>query len=156
VANQAITITKNFDLNKITLDLTRQLEIAGKVIRKEHVQRLERGQGVKGPLAKLKSSTIAKKTKGDYPTNASKPLVNTGDMRNLVYKVDKQKQEVNIYPGRDKLYKGTKVTMSDVGGFHQKGNTNLPKREWFGISNDANQRSERLMEERIEQELRRA
>lgn len=156
MAKQAITITKNFDLNKITLDLTRQLEIAGKVIRKEHVQRLERGQGVKGPLAKLKSSTIAKKTKGDYPTNASKPLVNTGKMRNLVYKVDKQKQEVNIYPGRDKFYKGTRVTMSDVGAFHQEGAGNLPKREWFGYTAKSEKDIVKRIELEIERQIKRA
>jgi hypothetical protein len=87
VAKQAIVVTTDFDLNKITLDLTKELNRAGEIIHEDHFQRLERGQGVKGALVPSKKAS-------------GKTLVNTGKMRNLVTKkATKQKQEVNLHPG---------------------------------------------------------
>jgi|TARA_B100000315_G_C14355980_1_gene486191 hypothetical protein len=147
----SVTVEMDFDLKRINFNFSKELNKVGEIIKRDHYQRLERGEGVDGSQMKsLSPNTIS--AKGN-----NKILVDTGQMRNLVIdKASKTNQAVVIHPGEKRQYKGTSVTMSDVGGFHQKGNTNLPKREWFGISNDANQRSERLMEERIEQELRRA
>ena len=147
----SVTVEMDFDLKRINFNFSKELNKVGEIIKRDHYQRLERGEGVDGSQMKsLSPNTIS--AKGN-----NKILVDTGQMRNLVFdKASKTNQAVVIHPGERRRYKGANVTMSDVGGFHQKGNTNLPKREWFGISNDANQRSERLMEERIEQELRRA
>ena len=43
-------MTKNFDLKKINLDLTKELNQAGQIIKEDHFQRLDRGQGVDGPM----------------------------------------------------------------------------------------------------------
>ena len=157
----SVTVEMDFDLKRINFNFSKELNKVGEIIKRDHYQRLERGEGVDGSQMRgLKPATIASKSKSKdrrISANANKILVGTEQMRNLVIdKASKTNQAVVIHPGEKRRYKGTSVTMSDVGGFHQKGNTNLPKREWFGISNDANQRSERLMEERIEQELRRA
>ena len=147
----SVTVEMDFDLKRINFNFSKELNKVGEIIKRDHYQRLERGEGVDGSQMKSLSPNTTS-AKGN-----NKILVDTGQMRNLVIdKASKTNQAVVIHPGEKRRYKGTSVTMSDVGGFHQKGNTNLPKREWFGISNDANQRSERLMEERIEQELRRA
>ena len=132
MSKSAITIEKNFNLNKIKLDLHRELNQAAQIIRKDHYQRLEKGQGVDGSQMKsLKSSTI--KRKGN-----DKILVDTGKMRNLIIeKATPTNQIVEIHPERKQKYKDSGVTMSDVGEFHQKGAGNLPKREWFGISKKA-------------------
>ena len=176
----SVTVEMDFDLKRINFNFSKELNKVGEIIKRDHYQRLERGEGVDGSQMKsLSPNTIS--AKGN-----NKILVDTGQMRNLVIdKASKTNQAVVIHPGEKRQYKGTSVTMSDVGGFHQKGTSpytitpkkarilafqgsdgmvftkkvnhpGLPKREWFGISNDANQRSERLMEERIEQELRRA
>lgn len=144
MAERAITVTKNFDLNKITLDLTKELNRAGEIIHEDHFQRLEKGQGVKGALKP------SKKTSG-------KTLVNTGKMRNLVIeKAKKDKQEVEIHPGRKETYPGTNVTMADVGAFHQEGAGNLPVREWFGITKKAEKRILKMVELEIERQIKRA
>lgn len=144
MANQAITMTKNFDLKKINLDLTKELNLAGQIIKEDHFKRLDRGQGVSGPMIP------SQKTSG-------KTLVNTGKMRKLVIdKATKMNQEVIVHPGEKQTYKGTDVTMSDVGGFHQFGAGNLPVREWFGITKKAEKRIVKMMELEIEREIKRA
>jgi len=140
----SVTVTKNFDLNKINLDLTKELNLAGQIIRDDHFKRLERGQGVDGPMIPSKKKS-------------GKTLVETGKMRKLVIdKATKLNQEVEIHPGRKQTYPGTDVTMSDVGGFHQSGAGNLPVRKWFGITKKAEARIVKMMELEIEREIRRA
>ena len=150
MANQAITMTKNFDLKKINLDLTKELNLAGQIIREDHFKRLERGMGVGGPMKNLKGATVDAK-------GFDQILVKSGKMRNLVIdKASKTNQEVVIHPGEKQTYKGTDVTMSDVGGFHQSGAGNLPVREWFGITKKAEKRIVKMMELEIEREIKRA
>ena len=145
-----VEVTMDFNLAKINLDLSKELNTIGQIIKKDHYQRLESGQGVKGGMQQLRSSTIKKKGHG-------KILVDTGKMRNLVIEeATKANQMVEIHPGRKERYKGSNVTMSDVGGFHQSGAGNLPKREWFGITKDAEKRAFKHIELRIEQEINRA
>ena len=144
MANQAITMTKNFNLKKINLDLTKELNLAGQIIKEDHFKRLDRGQGVSGPMIP------SQKTSG-------KTLVNTGKMRKLVIdKATKMNQEVVVHPGEKQTYKGTDVTMSDVGEFHQFGAGNLPVREWFGITKKAEKLIVKMMELEIEREIKRA
>ena len=176
----SITVTKNFDLGKINLDLHKELNLCGQIIKKDHYQRLEKGEGVDGSqMQALSPNTVA--SKGN-----SKILVKSGKMRKLlIEKASKSKQQVELHPGRKQKYKGTSVTMSDVGGYHQTGTepykivpikakklafkttggwvfTNkvnhpgLPKREWFGISDEAEKKCMDLMEMRIEKEIDRA
>ena len=150
MANQAITMTKNFDLKKINLDLTKELNQAGRIIREDHFKRLERGMGVGGPMKNLKGATVDAK-------GFDQILVKSGKMRNLVIdKASKTNQEVVIHPGEKQTYKGTDVTMSDVGGFHQSGAGNLPVREWFGITDKVEKDAFRLIEMRIEREIQNA
>jgi len=137
-------MTKNFDLKKINLDLTKELNQAGQIIREDHFKRLDRGMGVSGPMLP------SKKTGG-------KTLVRSGKMRKLVIeKASKMNQEVVIHPGEKQTYKDTDVTMSDVGGFHQFGAGNLPVREWFGITKKAEQRIVKMMELEIDREIKSA
>ena len=144
MAKTAITVTKNFDLNRINLDLTKELNTAGQIVRKDHFQRLEQGLGVKGVLTPSKKAT-------------GKTLVRTGKMRNLVVdKATKAKQQVNIHPGEKQTYPNSNITMSDVGGFHQEGAGNLPKREWFGITVKAEKDIMKMVELEIERQIKRA
>ena len=146
MANQAITVTKNFDLNKITLDLTKELNRGAQIIKEDHFQRLEKGQGVRGALIPSQKAS-------------GKTLVDTGKMRNLVIdKATKQNQEANIHPGEKQKYPGTKVTMSDVGGFHQEGHSKgyFPKREWFGVTTKAEKRIMKMVELEIGRQIKRA
>ena len=144
MANQAITVTKNFDLNKITLDLTKELNRSAQIIKEDHFQRLEKGQGVKGALQRSEKKS-------------GKTLVESGKMRNLVIeKATKENQEAEIHPGEKQKYPGTNVTMSDVGGFHQRGEGNLPVREWFGVTKKVEKRIMKMVELEIGRQIKRA
>ena len=46
--------------------------------------------------------------------------------------------------------------MEDVGAFHQSGAGNLPKREWFGITQKAEKRIIKMVELEIERQIKRA
>ena len=62
-----VKVVKNFDLGKIKFDLSKELNLAGQIIRKDHFQRLERGKGVKGTnMRALKPATIKEKAQVRY------------------------------------------------------------------------------------------
>ena len=129
-----IDLEKKFNLKKIKLDLHKELNDAGAVIKKDHFSRLERGQGVTAPLKNLKDSTIASK-------GFDQILVHTGKMRNLILnRANKNKQETN----------------EEIGLFHQTGAGKLPKREWFGITKDAESKCLKLIELKIDRILNNA
>jgi len=144
-----VKVEKNFDLSRIKFDLSKELNLAGQIIRKDHFQRLEKGQGVNGnKMEELKPTTIKRK-------GSSKILVDTGKMRNLVIKkANKKNQVVEIFPGKKATRNG--VTNQEIGYYHQTGAGHLPEREWFGISKQAEIDAIKMVEMRIEQELNRA
>lgn len=141
-----IKVEMNFDFSKIDLDLSKELNMAGQIIRKDHSKRLESGRGVNGArMQNLKPATIKRK-------GFDQILVNEGKMKNLIVeKATKDKQEVIIKPGDKKKRNG--VTNQQIGYYHQTGQGRLPKREWFGISKEAQDKSEELMKRRIIQEV---
>ena len=164
----SVTVTKNFDLGKINLDVHKELNLCGEIIKKDHYQRLEKGQGVDGSqMQSLASATIEQKAESRdsvISSNASKILVGTGAMRKLrVKKATKSNQEIVLWVGQNKRYgtistkgyPGSKVTPAEAGLNHQKGR-GVPKREWFGISEKAEKKCVDLIEMRIEKELNRA
>ena len=139
-------VEMNFDLKRIRLDLSKELNLAAQIIRKDHTDRLNNGVGVNG--SKMK----ALKTGQTAPI-----LIDTGKMKNLVAsKATKKNQVVTINPGVKQTYPGTNLTMSDVGGFHQSGAGNLPRREWFGITKEVEKNILQMVDARISQEIRRA
>ena len=146
-----ISMKADFNLKKINLDLSKELNLAGQIISKDHFTRLEKGQDVYGrQMADLEDATIERK-------GFNQILVNSGKMRNLIVdKATKTKQEALVHPGEKQKYKNSKVTMSDVGGFHQRGSSNLPKREWFGVSTKAETNILKMISQRIDREIRRA
>ena len=137
----------NFNLDKINLDLHRELNRAGEIISRDHYQRLESGKDVSGSqMRALSPKTIAKK-------GHSKILVDTDQMRNLeIDRATKTNQVVEVHPGRIRKYKGTNLTMADVGTKHQLG-IGVHKREWFGISLDAEKRIMQFMRDKIRREV---
>ena len=147
----SVKVEMDFDLTKINLDLSRELNFIGDIIRKDHFQRLEKGKGVNGAgMQPLKTATIRKK-------GSNKILVDSGKMRKLkLKKATTNNQIAEVHPGKIQKYKNSNLTMSDVGELHQYGTKNLPVREWFGISVDAEQRSLRHIELRIEEEIKNA
>jgi len=144
-----IKITKNFDLSKIRLDLTKELNLAAQILKKDHFQRLEKGIDANGK--RLKPSQKVELGLG------GKTLVESGQMRNLVIKkATKSKQVASLAPGSKRPYKGKNVTPADVGYYHQTGSGRLPKREWFGVTNKTAKDILKMIEMAIEREIRNA
>tara|TARA_R100000008_G_scaffold13084_1_gene6471 strand:- start:442 stop:891 length:450 start_codon:yes stop_codon:yes gene_type:complete len=145
-----INIAKNFNLNNITLDLSKELNYAGDIIVKDHVARLERGQDANEKQMKpLAESTI--KAKG-----FNQILVEKDKMRHLVRtKASASKQSVTIKPGDKEKRKGG-LTNIEIAAFHQEGGPNLPKREWFGISRKAEKKAMDMVEKRIDKMIKNA
>jgi len=145
-----INVTKNFNLNNIKLDLSKELNYAGDIIVKDHFQRLEKGLDANEKSMKpLKESTI--KAKG-----FNQILVDKDKMRRLVRtQATKAKQRVLIKPGDKQKRKGG-VTNADIGSFHQSGGKNLPKRQWFGVTKTAEKKSLKLIENVIDRAIRNA
>jgi len=146
-----ITVEIDFDLGRINLDFHRELNIIGRMVREDHTKRLQRGVDVNGnQMTPLADATIERK-------GFNQILWDTGQMGNLVIdKADKTNQTVVIHPGAKR--KRGKVTSQDIGGFHQRGYepNNLPQRKWFGISKRAEAKAIKMIELRMEREIRRA
>ena len=143
-----VKVEMDFNLGNIKLNLSRELNQAGNIIKQDHFTRLERGMGVNGPMKNLAESTIIAK-------GFDQILVHTDKMRNLVMEdANKENQTVTLYPGK-KQRRGN-VTSQEIGAFHQEGGGNLPKREWFGITKKAENRCTKIIENRIDKILKSA
>ena len=147
----SVTVTKNFDLGKINLDLSRELNEAADIVVLDIENGIKYGRDITGsPMAKLQPDTIADKRKKGYSSPRT-ALFATGTMKKVYIpkskRANKTRQVVEIIVAKKR---------DDVGVYHQKGGGNLPKREWFGISKTAEKRAFNLLEMRVEQELRRA
>ncbi len=147
----SVTVTKNFDLGKINLDLSRELNEAADIVVLDIENGIKYGRDITGsPMTKLQPDTIADKRKKGYESPRT-ALFATGTMKKVYIpkskRANKTRQVVEIIAAKKR---------DDVGVYHQKGGGNLPKREWFGISKTAEKRAFNLLEMRVEQELRRA
>ena len=142
-----VKVEMDFDLGNIKLNLSRELNQAGNIIKQDHFTRLERGMGVNGPMKNLAESTIIAK-------GFDQILVNTDKMRNLVMEdATKGNQTVTLYPGK-KQRRGN-VTNQQIGYYHQEGD-GVPQREWFGITKKAENRCTKIIENRIDKILKSA
>ena len=159
MAEQGITVTTNFDLKKITLDLHKELNLAAGMIIKDIVKNNEKGLDIEGKKFKpLKASTIkAKRAKGS--SDPSRALYDTGRMLGrgsvkgtggrgpyISKRAKKMDQESHVSIAKDR---------EDIGAYHNEGR-GVPKREWFGISKKAEKDIMRMAELRIEEMIRRA
>jgi len=156
VAERAITITKNFDLNKISLDFTKELNLSGGMVIKDIVKKNRGGLDINGSTIKpLRPNTIAAK-RGSDPSRAlydTGLMIGRGSVKGvggrgpyLSKKAKKTDQETIVSVAKDR---------ESIGVYHNEG-MGLPKREWFGISEDAIRDIMRMVELRIEDRIKRA
>ena len=175
-----IDISKKFDLNKISFDLSGEINESAKAIVKDHDKRLSFGQGVNGKqMAALKPSTIHSKRNSGY-SKPRTPLYATGTMKNIeiTKKANKASQEARIAPDEDRR---------KIGAYHQEGikphkivaknakvlyplfnskgkkfgaksgdHPGTPAREWFGISVEVEKNLLKRMGRQIERRLKNA
>ena len=153
------------NLDKITFDFHEQLNEIARIVRSDIAETVRSGSGVtstggKAGLTALKKSTITAKERSRdsrIRKNASKPLVGTGSMINLVInEATKTNQIAKLHGGRKKPYSAISVayssqaTPAEVGAYHQE------NRPWFGISKDVEKRIERYVSLEMDKRLARA
>jgi len=159
VAKQAITVTTDFDLKKITLNLTKEINLAAGMIIKDIVKKNQDGLDINGSAIKpLAALTIElKRAKGSSdPTRAlydTGRMIGRGSVKGvggrgpwISKRAKKTNQESNVSIAKDR---------EAIGFYHNEG-IGVPQREWFGISNDAEKDIVRMVELRIEDMIRRA
>jgi len=138
-----IDISKKFNLDKVSFDLSSEINESAKAVVEDHEKRLSFGQGVDGrPMAKLKPLTIQGKRKQGY-AKPRVPLYATGTLKDvkITKKASKTNQEARIMPDE---------TRREIGAFHQEGGGKLPKREWFGVTEKVEERLLKRMGRQIE------
>jgi hypothetical protein len=152
-----IEIEKNFDLGKIHFDLHKELNLAAQIIIKDITGRVDKGVDLSNSALKpLKSTTIKAKRRKGSPRPET-PLYDTGRMAGrgskkgiggrglyITDRATKAKQQVTLSTARDRR---------EIGNYHNEGAGRLPKREWFGISKDAENSIDKMVEMRIERML---
>jgi len=147
-----IDISKKFNLKKISFNLSKEINEAAKAVVKDHEKRLNFGQGVDGRMmTKLKPSTVKSKRLRGYK-KPRVPLYATGTMKNI--RIDKKatskKQEARLTPPK------SRIDPDPIGVFHQAGSGNLPRREWFGVTEKVEKDLLKTMRIKIDRLLKRA
>ncbi len=140
---KAVEVEMNFNLGKIQLDFSKELNRAAEIITKDIVNGIEMGGNFGKKWKRNAPSTIARK-------GFDKPLYDTGTMQWLPKKkkATPQNQEVII---------GVSPKRKMVGAIHNYGlNPQIPQREWFGISEKAKSEIYTMIEEKIKLEIQRA
>jgi len=174
-----VSVEKKFDLSKIRLDLSKQINMFADSVILDHKKRLSNGQDIhEKPFKKLSPSTIHSKRNKNLPKPRT-PLYGEGIMLNVysVKKATRSNQENIIIPPKKR---------SKVAAYHQQGtgpytirprtsrylgplfsssgqkyfarevnHPGLSKREWFGITKTQEKKGLQLIELAIERLLRR-
>ena len=141
---------KNFDLGKINLELSEEInDIAGMIV-KYHKDILDSGMDIHGkPFKKLRPNTIAQKSAKGYK-DPRKILVATGTMQKFppFKKATASSQMATIKPAQSRM---------KIGAYHNVGGRkNLPKREWYGITDKIADKAFKFLMKEIDRRLERA
>ena len=147
--NIGLRVEKNFDLGKIKLDLSKELNMSADIIILDIENGINYGRDINGTkFKKLAPSTIRGKRLGGSKT--PRIALSDKEIMKKVYvpsgkRATQSNQSVEIIPPKKR---------ADIGVYHQTGNPVLPKREWFGISKTAESRAFKMIELMIEKEIR--
>lgn len=136
-------ITKNFDLRKIKLDLSRELNAGAKIVKDDIGRGIDNGSQFGKRFAELDPKTAARK-------GHDRPLIDKGILKDpeqmQVTEATVAKQEVSILPALDRV---------DVSFWNHFGTDNIPAREHWGVSKRAFNRVMKLIETRIRKDITR-
>lgn len=160
-------LVSGIDLRKIKFDFHKELNEIARIVKSDISETVRSGKGVtssgtKATLDSLDPKTIHRKGKSKdsrIRKNATRPLVGTGSMINLVIEeATKGNQTAKLAPGQMKPYSqiskrgypSSNATAYEVAGYQQA------KRHWFGVSKDADKRITNYMSMAMDKILSRA
>jgi len=176
----AVKVRKNFNLQSVIrkLDLTREINLMADSVVADHKKRGKFGIGINNKkMKRLKASTIhSKRAKGSSKPRT--PLYDTGTMTDVsvVSRATRQRQRAKIVPPKSRQDIGVyhqngtrpytiKPRTANVLGpiYNNRGgtyfakevrHTGVPKREWFGITKEQEQKGLRRIARKIDMALR--
>jgi|TARA_R100001530_G_C4302047_1_gene150723 hypothetical protein len=139
--SSAIRVEKNFNLNKMDFNLSKQINWAVDLIARDIESGIDRG-GQFGKRFKPNAKSTERKKGFNHP------LKDTGLMKD-----QKQMVKVDATKGSPtgKLMPNEKRI--DIGFYNQAGTNTIPSRPWFGISSTAERKIMKEMENQINRRI---
>ena len=137
-------IRRNFNLNKIKLDLSKVLNTGIKIISSDIQQGIERGSQFGRAFVPNAPSTVKKKG-FNHPLKHTGLMMNAGKM--IKGKATRNKQTATLSPHERRI---------DIAFWNDQGTDNIPARPFWGISEKAEKNILKMAEQEIETELKRA
>jgi hypothetical protein len=135
-------ITKDFDLGRVSLDLSKELNDGIDIIADDINKGIEEKQQFGKAFPDNAESTEKKK-------GFNHPLKDTGLMKDpdrmIKKKATRTRQVAELYPNERR---------ANIAYWNQNGTDRIPRRPFWGISEDAKKRIFRLVERRIDKALR--
>ncbi len=141
-------VTKNFDLSKIKLDLSRELNQGIDIVAENIEEGIDNSQQFGAVFEKNEKSTLdQKRRKGQ----GSKPLIATGLLKDeskmVKTKATTAKQEATLLPHPDR---------EDVALWNDQGTDNIPARPHWGISTRADDKIDKIIDKKIRKAIDRS
>jgi len=141
--SKAITIEKDFDLKKLDLDLSKQINWAIKLIAKDIENGIDAGAQFGKRFKPNAKSTADRK-------GFNHPLKDTGLMKDQKRMIKRIATKAN--PTGELLPNAKRI---DIGFYNQAGTNTIPSRPWFGISSDAERKIITKMTEELKRRINR-
>jgi len=139
-----LNVTKNFNLNNISLDLSRELNIGIDMIAADIEQGIDQGGNMGKSFERNAPMTIKKK-------GFDHPLLETGNMKNadkmIKSKATKTHQTATLKPSPNNINKVV---------YNNFGTPTIPKREFWGISKDSEKKILAAVNQKLEREINNA
>ena len=139
-----VTVSKNFNLNNIKLDFSKELNEGMDVIALDIEKGIARGSQFGKPFKRNAPATIKKKG-FDHPLKHKGLMMDSGKM--IKTKARRSRQVAIVSPNEDRV---------DIGFWNDRGTARIPSRPFWGISQKADREIMIRVKARIHQELKRA
>ena len=135
-------------LKTMSVDLSKELNMGAGIVVKDMKDRISQGKDIKGSsFEPLKESTKVSKRRKGY-ARPDLPLVATG-MLSGIFGKNGAYLKTRATPNKQEAIISAPNSKPPYGIYHQEG-SGVPKREWFGISGEANKKIIDMMKLRIE------
>ena len=139
-----IKVKRDFNLNNIKLDFSKQLNKGLDVIALDIQKGIEKGSQFGKPFKRNAESTIKKKG-FDHPLKENGLMMDSGKM--VKTKATHEHQVAVLAPNESR---------TDIGFWNDRGTSTIPARQFWGISEKANRHIMKSIEYEIIKELKRA
>ena len=133
-----LKVTKNFDLSKLKIDLSQELNVGIKLIQSNIAEGIHKGGNFGRAFQRNAESTI--KRKGfDHPLRETGLMMNPTSM--MVSKASRSRQRATLLPNENRI---------TIAYWNQNGTATIPSRFFWGISEHTENRIMNFVEKKID------